>query len=140
MVNHHVPAAQVSGIIDTCWKPLGVPTNELELGSRQVHNNYRRMIPWISRVQIGWELTESYWRCQGDPDLGCTLLGDGTEKKKMHMESMVTQLDNGKRLTFIPWPQGDKAGLPNEIYYCVHNNVLCFHNRAKHVHAFVRGS
>ena len=54
-VDHHAPAAQVSGIIDTCWKPLGVPTDELELGSRVVHNNYRRMIPWISRVQAGYQ-------------------------------------------------------------------------------------
>ena len=40
-VNHHTPASQVPGIIETCWKPLGIPTHDLELGSRQVHNNYR---------------------------------------------------------------------------------------------------
>ena len=47
-----MPAMQVPGVIETCWKPLGVPTETLDLGSRQVHNNYRRMIPWISRVQV----------------------------------------------------------------------------------------
>ena len=75
-----------------------------------MHNNYRRMIPWLCRVQIGWELTASYWRCEANPDLGGTLFGDGTERKKMHMESVVTQMDDGRRLTFIPWPQADKAG------------------------------
>ena len=107
----HLHHKQVEGILNTCWRPLGISVDEYDFGRRRTHNNYRRMIPWISRVQIGWELTESYWRCKDNADLACTLIGDGTEKRKMHIESMVTQMDNGHRLTFMPWPQADKAGM-----------------------------
>lgn len=110
MVDHHTPASQVNGIINTCWRPLGISVNDYDLGHSRTHRNYRRMISWICRVQIGWELSASYWRCKHDCDLSCSLLGDGTEKRKIHIESLVTQMDNGKRLTFMPWPQADKAG------------------------------
>ena len=45
-----------------------------------------------------------------------TLLGDGTEKNKMHVESSVLQIDTGKRLTVIPWFQGDKAGKTTQVH------------------------
>ena len=89
------------------------------------------MIPWICRVQIGWELTESYWRCNDDPDLGGTLFGDGTEKKRMHMEGVVTQLDNGKRLSFLPWPQANKTGVG---YVFIVNPHHIIHERARTAH------
>ena len=69
----------------------------------QVHNNYRRIIPWICRVQLGWELTASHWRMQQNEELAQTLLADGTEKKSMHIESAVIQMDTDTRLTMIPW-------------------------------------
>ena len=102
-VNHNVEASQVPGLLRDLWKPFVPNLDEYDLGERIVHNNYRRMIPWLCRVQAGWELTESYWRCQGDKMLGQTLLGDGTEKNRMHYESAVLQLDNGKRICIIPW-------------------------------------
>ena len=37
-------------------------------------------------------------------------MGDGTELKRQHLESSVIDLDNGQRIVFAPWPQGDKAG------------------------------
>ena len=39
-----------------------------------------------------------------------TLIGDGTEVHKTHVESAVFALDNGERVNIIPWFQGDKAG------------------------------
>ena len=39
-----------------------------------------------------------------------TLIGDGTEVHKTHVESAVIALDNGERVNTIPWFQGDKAG------------------------------
>ena len=110
MVDHHSAANQVPGVLETCWKKLIPNLGEYSLGTNSVHNNYRRMIPWICRVQLGWELTASYWRIHNDADLAQTLLADGTEKKSMHIESAVIQLDDGKRLTVCPWFQGDKAG------------------------------
>ena len=53
-----------------------------------------------------------------------TLLGDGTEKNKMHVESTVLQLDTGQRLTLIPWFQGDKAGKTTQVH-TFHQVDLC---------------
>ena len=50
-----------------------------------------------------------------DKELSTTLLGDGTEKNKMHVESSVLQIDTGQRLTLIPWFQGDKAGKTTQV-------------------------
>ena len=41
---------------------------------------------------------------------GVTLMGDGTELKRQHLEASVIELDDGKRVVLAPWPQGDKAG------------------------------
>jgi len=94
------------------WSPLLKNTIEnYDLGCRKVHNNWRQqVVPWICRVHVGWALTESYWACQADKRLTQTLLGDGTEKRKMHVESCVVQLPDGRRITFMPWFQSDKAG------------------------------
>lgn len=102
-VNHNVEASQVPTLLRDLWKPFVPNLDEYDLGERKVHNDYRKMIPWLCRVHAGWELTASYWRCQGDKMLGQTLLGDGTEKNRMHYESTVLQLDNGKRICIIPW-------------------------------------
>ena len=37
-------------------------------------------------------------------------MGDGTEKKRQHLEASVINLDDGTRVVLAPWPQGDKAG------------------------------
>ena len=61
MVDNHSPASQVKSTIETCWRPLGINVSEYDLGVRKTHNNYRRMIPWISRAQVcvRLELSES---------------------------------------------------------------------------------
>ena len=52
----------------------------------------------------------------------------------MHIESLVAQMDNGKRLSFIPWPQADKAGTMNfryrGFYFILHFNLF-LHNVGK---------
>lgn len=52
MVDHHTPSSQVPGIINTCWSPLGISIDDYDICQRRTHNNYRQMIPWISRVQV----------------------------------------------------------------------------------------
>ena len=78
MVDHNVTASQVPGVLHTTW-PAIVPSLDKthNLGTREVHNNYKRMIPWLCRLQIGWELTQQYWRCEDDGSIGMTLMGDG---------------------------------------------------------------
>ena len=54
MVDHNVTASQVPGVLHTTWSAI-VPdlTKTYNLGGREVYNNYRRMIPWLVRLQIG---------------------------------------------------------------------------------------
>ena len=113
---------------------------KLQPPGRLACNKFRQMIPWLVRAQIGMQLTKSYWRCKNDKEvcllfdclymydvyqslhplshvmtslqgkLGVTLMGDGTELRRQHLESSVLELDDGTRVVLAPWPQGDKAG------------------------------
>ncbi len=60
----------------TCWQPL-IDVDMYNLPSRQVCNNWRRMVPWLCRVYIGWKLTEEYWKVQEDKTRSTTIMGDG---------------------------------------------------------------
>ena len=112
MVNSHVSAAQTPRVLYSAWKPiLGKEMmGKIKMPGRLACNKFRQMIPWMVRAQIGMVLTAQYWASKNDKMLATTLLGDGTEKNRQHMEGVVFDLGNGSQITFAPWPQGDKAG------------------------------
>ena len=68
------------------------------------------VVPWICRIHAAWVLTASYWRCQSDRKLAQTIMGDGTEKRKTHIEAAVICTDRGQKVAVLPWFQADKAG------------------------------
>ena len=112
MVNSHVSASKTPSVLHSAWKPLlgGKVMQNINLPSRLACNKFRQMIPWLVRAQIGMALTKQYWKSKGDKFAAATLTGDGTEKKRQHMEGVVVDLDDDVKITFAPWPQGDKAG------------------------------
>ena len=68
------------------------------------------VVPWICRIHAAWVLTASYWRCHAERKLSQTIMGDGTQKHKTHIEAAVICTDRGQKVAILPWFQADKAG------------------------------
>ena len=54
-----------------------------------------------------------------------TIMGDGTELKRQHLESTVLCLDDDTRVVLAPWPQEDKAGETTNNKHLFEQTDLC---------------
>ena len=109
-MDHEVSAVTVPRVLELCWRPFVPRIDTFVLGGRKTYTNFRHCIPWICRLHCGWALTQCHHRCELDRRKCSTLIGDGTEVFRTHVESAVLMLDNHERVTLLPWYQGNKAG------------------------------
>ena len=56
------------------------------------------------------------------------------KKKRQHMEGVVFDFVNGSRITFAPWPQGDKAGATSTGHLFTQVYSVCY----THTYACIR--
>ena len=100
-VDHYTPASQVPTLIKTILKEAEPQRDwsKYSFGGRKVHNNWRmNVVPWICRIHAAWVLTASYWRCHAERKLSQTIMGDGTETHKTHIEAAVICTDRGQQI------------------------------------------
>ena len=69
-------------------------------------------------------LTVEYHRMVATRRKWTTYIADGTEKQRHHVEAAVLQLQNGERVSILPWFQADKAGATRAAA-TIHQVDLC---------------